>query len=276
MDRGIQEGKKIGKRLDVFFIFGPSHGQSGNLPARFPLQESMSSNDGYNANMVVLHMSSSLKRRRDRGGASTIGIHYGYVSHQQVRRTGNGANHTENTALSRPWFKRLKEVCPDFVETLIGHSHTDEARRAASASNGITGDRGAAFILWANWELITAGLDFRGPPAAAWEEDTAAVVLMQSGSPHAPASASHCVWTDESLAGGVLLVDSPREERILHEVPPPPPAPLRQDIRTPLERHASLVCFALASPTPQDAFHDDEYFGMPKVETLFAGAFDIF
>ena len=91
----------------------------------------------------------------------------------------------------------------DLIETLIGHSHTDEARRAASASNGITGDRGAAFILWANWELITAGLDFRGPPAAAWEEDTAAVVLMQSGSLHAPVPVSPSVWSDESLDGGV-------------------------------------------------------------------------
>jgi hypothetical protein len=110
MDRGIQEGKKIGpgdsrgkkdwQKIGCFFYFW--HGQSGNLPGRFPLQESMSSNDGYNANMVVLHMSSSLKRRRDRGGASAIGMHYGNVSHQQVRRTGNGASHTENTALSRP------------------------------------------------------------------------------------------------------------------------------------------------------------------------------
>ena len=165
----------------------------------------------------------------------------------------------------------MKEVCADSVETLIGRSHTDDARRAASASNGIAGDGGAAFISWATWELITAGLDFRGPPAAALEEETAAVVMMQPGSLHDPAPASPCVWSDESFAGDVLLVDSPREERILPELPPPPPAPLRQDMRTPLERHASLVRFALASPAPQDEFHDDEYFGMPKVETLFAG-----
>ena len=138
----------------------------------------MHANDGYNANMQVLHMSSVKKTRRARGGADAIGAQYGGVCHQQVRRTANGKTHTERTAVSRPWFEALKVRQPELIEVLIKLSQTDDAKNAASASDGIGGDGGAAFTRWAASVLDMDG-ELMGPHVV-WQQDTAAVGLPMS------------------------------------------------------------------------------------------------
>lgn len=228
----------------------------------------MSGNDGYNPNMQVLNMSSSNQTRRERGGPEAIGVQYGGVSHQQVRCTVNGHNHTERTAVSRPWFKALQQWRPDLIEVLIHHSHTDDAKNVTSVSNGIDGDGGAAFTWWGTRLLTTVGANLMGSPVA-WEQDTAAVGLMQPGNLYATAPVSPSVRVEESLGGDLLAPESPREEPILFELLPPPPPPLMAHMGTSLQRQVSLVRFVQKCPALEEELFDDaEYFDLPKLELL--------